>query len=374
VSTGAVTLFLGGDVMTGRGVDQALPHPGDPHLHESVLTSARDYLALAEARSGPIRTPVGFAEVWGDALVELARVAPDARIVNLETAVTASDDAWPRKGIHYRMHPGNVACLTAARLDCCVLANNHVLDWGYAGLRDTLHTLQAAGIRTAGAGADAVDAAAPAVIELERRGRIVVFAYGSETSGIPVAWAASTGRPGVNRLPDQSPATIRAIAERVRPVKSRPGTIVVVSLHWGDNWGYPVPRAQRAFARRLIDDAGADAVHGHSSHHPRAIEVYRERPILYGCGDLLNDYEGIGGYEEFRPELGLLYFPTFDARTGRLARLTMTPTQVHGLRLIRPAPEAAAWLADRLDREGRPFGTRVRPEADGTLAVAWSRN
>ncbi len=373
MSTGAVTLFLGGDVMTGRGVDQALPHPGDPHLHESVLTSARDYLALAEARSGPIRTPVGFAEVWGDALGELARVAPDARIVNLETAVTASDDAWPRKGIHYRMHPGNVACLTAARLDCCVLANNHVLDWGYAGLRDTLQTLQAAGIRTAGAGLGAVEAAAPAVIELER-GRIVVFAYGSETSGIPVAWAASTGRPGVNRLPDQSPATIRAIAERVRPVKSRPGTIVVVSLHWGDNWGYPVPRAQRAFARRLIDDAGADAVHGHSSHHPRAIEVYRERPILYGCGDLLNDYEGIGGHEEFRPELGLLYFPTFDARTGRLARLTMTPTQVHGLKLIRPAPEAAAWLADRLDREGRPFGTRVRPEADGTLAVAWSRN
>src|SRR4030065_1052838 len=122
-----MTLFLCGDVMTGRGIDQVLPHPGDPALHEGYATSALDYVALAERANGPISRPVEFAYIWGDALAEWARIAPDLRIVNLETAVTTRD-AWQRgKGIHYRMHPANTPCLTAARIDCCGLANNHVL-------------------------------------------------------------------------------------------------------------------------------------------------------------------------------------------------------------------------------------------------------
>ena len=75
---------------------------------------------------------------------------------------------------------------------------------------------------------------------------------------------------------------------------------MVASVHWGSNWGYDIPREQTVFAHRLIDEAGVDIIHGHSSHHVRAIEVYKDRLILYGCGDFLNDYEGISGYEEFR--------------------------------------------------------------------------
>ena len=112
-----VTLFLAGDVMTGRGIDQILPRPGDPRLFEPYVSSALEYVALAERESGPLPRPVGFSYIWGDALAELGRVAPDARIVNLETAVTTSDDAWPGKGIHYRMNPANLPCLTAAGLD-----------------------------------------------------------------------------------------------------------------------------------------------------------------------------------------------------------------------------------------------------------------
>jgi len=138
--TAGVTLFLCGDVMTGRGVDQILPHPSAPHLYESAARSARSYVEIAEAATGPIARPVDAAYIWGDALSELERVQPRARIINLETAVTTSEDAWPDRGIHYRMHPKNVGCLTAARIDCCELANNHVLDWGAAGLVETLDT------------------------------------------------------------------------------------------------------------------------------------------------------------------------------------------------------------------------------------------
>jgi len=363
-----VRLFLCGDVMPGRGVDQVLPHAGDPRLYEPVVTSALEYVRLAEAASGPIPRPVAPSYVWGDALAELARRAPDVRIVNLETAVTASGEPWPRKGIHYRMHPDNVGCLVAAKLDCCVLANNHVLDWGRPGLRETLATLRSAGIATAGAGGDLAEASAPALIDRGAAGRVAVFAFGSTTSGIPKPWAAAADRPGVRLLPDLSDATVDEVAAGVRAVK-RPGTLVLASIHWGDNWGYDIPAGQRRFARRLIDGAGVDLVHGHSSHHPKAIEVHRGHLILYGCGDLLDDYEGIEGDEAFRGELRLLYFAKLDPSTGALRRLTMTPVRLRRFRIQRASLDEARWLGAMLTREGRAFGTRARVIEDGTLTL-----
>lgn len=140
-STGAVTFFLCGDVMTGRGIDQIMQRPSDPRIHEPYLKSAIDYVQLAERANGSISRGVSPSYVWGDALEELRATSPDARIINLETAVTTSDDYWPDKGIHYRMHPDSTPCLTAAGIDCCVLANNHVLDWGYPGLEETIEVL-----------------------------------------------------------------------------------------------------------------------------------------------------------------------------------------------------------------------------------------
>ena len=107
----SIKLFLCGDVMIGRGVDQILPHPSKPHLFEPYVRSALDYVEIAEQLHGPIRRPVDFAYIWGDALAELERARPDARIINLETAITTAEDAWPGKGIHYRMHPANAATL-----------------------------------------------------------------------------------------------------------------------------------------------------------------------------------------------------------------------------------------------------------------------
>ena len=138
IGEAGLTLFLCGDVMTGRGVDQVLPNPGDPRIHEPGAETAELYVRLAESANGPIPRPVDFSYIWGDALEELAKVGPSARVVNLETSVTRSDDYWKGKGINYRMHPANVPCITAARIDCCVLANNHTLDYGYSGLLENL--------------------------------------------------------------------------------------------------------------------------------------------------------------------------------------------------------------------------------------------
>jgi len=367
-----IRLFVCGDVMTGRGIDQILPHPGHPVLYEPYVRDAREYVRLAERVNGPIPRPVDEAYIWGDALAELARAGVDARIINLETSITTSEAAWPGKDIHYRMHPRNAGCLTAARIDCCCLANNHVLDWGYPGLAETLQALDEAGVAHAGAGRNAAEAAAPAVLEIAGKGRVLVFAFGSTTSGIPRAWGATRERPGVNLLADLSVATAERVAAEMRQLK-RPGDVLVASIHWGSNWGYELPDEQVAFARRLVE-GGVDLVHGHSSHHVRTVEVYRDHLILYGCGDFLNDYEGIGGYEAFRDDLRLIYLVTVDPGQGRLVEARLAPLRSKRLRLERAPAADALWLRDLLNRLGAPSGTGAQVDGDNHLILRWRRS
>ncbi|MER7467837.1 CapA family protein [Streptomyces sp. NPDC097981] len=362
-----VTLCLAGDVMLGRGVDQILPHPGEPSLPEAYVTDARTYVELAEAANGTIPRPAAFSWPWGEALAALDAAAPDARILNLETSVTQSDDIAPGKSVHYRMHPANLPCLAAARPDVCSLANNHVLDYGRRGLAETLDSLAAAGLRAAGAGRDLDEARRPVVVSLPGHRRVLVFSLGMASSGIPHTWAATADRSGIDFSDEASHAAAAEVVGRIRRVK-RPGDLVVVSIHWGSNWGYAVPRDQIRFAHALVD-GGADAVHGHSSHHPRPVEVYRGHPVLYGCGDLIDDYEGIGGNEQYRDDLRLLYFVSLEPDTGRLDHARLVPLQAHQMRLRHAARKDAEWLHGVLARTSRTFGTHITLDPEGTLMV-----
>lgn len=367
------TLFLCGDVMTGRGVDQIQAHPCPPQIQEPHVRDARDYVALAEEANGQFRWPVPQSYIWGDALHELERVAPDVRIINLETSITTSEAFWPGKGIHYRMHPRNVGCLTAAGVDVCVLANNHVIDYGRAGLEETLATLADVGLKVTGAGSSIHQAREPAIVDARDGGRILVFAVGAEDSGIAKAWAASLASSGVDLLPDLTDATADDLVTRVRSHKRR-GDVAVVSIHWGDNWGYDVPGAHIRFAHRLVD-GGIDLVHGHSSHHPRPIEIYRDKLVLYGCGDFITDYEGIAGYEQFRDDLVVMYFPRLDPNTGDLVTLHMTPLQIRRMQLVRPSAKDRDWLLARLADVSIGFGCDVTAApGDGTYEVRRSSN
>ena len=356
--------------MLGRGVDQILPTPSKPQLFEPVVRSALEYVRLAEKHHGTIPRPVTFEYVWGDALSELESVRPAARIINLETSVTTSGDARPDKQIHYRMHPANSPCLKVAGIDCCVLANNHVLDWGRSGLDETLAALHSAGIQTAGAGLGEKEAASAAVITASAGTRILVYGFAVPSSGVPRKWRADRRRSGVNLLEHLSVGVAGDIGRRIS-LDRRSGDIVIASLHWGGNWGYEVSKSEREFAHRLIDTAGVDVVQGHSSHHVKGIEVYQRKLILYGCGDLLNDYEGIGGYEDFRGDLALMYFPTLEADTGDLLGLGMVPTQTRRLRINRASPDDVRWLAERMDRECIRFGSRVTQASRDSLVLDW---
>jgi len=363
----AVRLFLCGDVMLGRGIDQVLPYPCDPLLHEDYVRSALDYVALAEDANGPIGRPVTLSYVWGTALDELARTRPDARIVNLETSITRSEDYAP-KGINYRMSPEDAPSLAAAGIDCCVLANNHVLDWGRTGLRDTLATLNRLRIATVGAGRDLAEASAAAVLPVAGKGRVLIYSFALTSSGTPRGWAATTHRPGVNLLRDLSDETVARLADQIGRER-QPGDVIVVSIHWGPNWGYAIADEQWKFAHALIGRAGVSVIHGHSSHHAKAIELYNDRLILYGCGDFLNDYEGIQGYERYRDDLALMYFVDIAPATGALNAVEIVPLQIKHFRLNRPSVSDIGWLQQTLDRESRRFETSVAVTPDGHLSL-----
>jgi poly-gamma-glutamate capsule biosynthesis protein CapA/YwtB (metallophosphatase superfamily) len=364
----SLRIFLCGDVMTGRGIDQILPHPSVPHIYEPFVLDARGYLRLAERASGPIPVPADFSYPWGDALSVLDRMAPALRIINLETSITTSEEYWEGKGINYRMHPGNIRCLIEAGIDACALANNHVLDWGYDGLAETLRTLHDAGIRSAGAGKDLLEAETPARLEAGNGAALQLFSFGFPSSGIPASWGATGEKSGVNLLSVLSSSTIARVAEQTRAAKAA-GDLVIVSLHWGENWGYGISRGERTFAQQLIDKAGADIVFGHSSHHVKGIELYHGKLVLYGCGDFINDYEGISGYEQFRSDLGLMYFPEVSLESGELLRLEMVPTRIRKFRVELASQPEAEWLMDTLNREGRGLGTGVRMTDDGRLVL-----
>jgi hypothetical protein len=170
---------------------------------------------------------------------------------------------------------------------------------------------------------------------------------------------------GINLLPALSEASVTAVARQVAEVR-RPGDIVIVSIHWGPNWGYEVPEDQRWFAPRA-DRPGRYLGRPRTLFAPsKAVGVYRNRLILYGCGDFLNDYEGIRGYEEFRDDLAVMYLATVDSTTSTHAALEMVPfqavpagTPVTGGRRLAAAnagPRKPAIWHDRRADSGRTSG------------------
>ncbi|MDI3315284.1 MAG: CapA family protein [Mycobacterium sp.] len=362
-----ITVLLGGDVMLGRGVDQILAHPGDPYLREPYVRDAREYVHLAERANGPIPRPVDWSWPWGDVLALLDDVAPDVRVINLETTITADGEFAEHKTVCYRMHPDNLPVLTVFRPDVCALANNHILDFGYQGLADTILALTPPGIQAAGAGADQLIARRPAAVTVPGGHRVLVGSVATKSSGVPESWAAQRDRAGVWLVRDLSSRVADDVAAGVLAHK-RDGDVAIVSVHWGPNWGYAVTPDEIGFAHRLID-AGVDIVHGHSSHHPRPIEIYRGKPILYGCGDVINDYEGIGGHESFRGDLGLLYLTSTDPASGELVSLRLIPLRVRRIRLERASQTDTEWLRATVERTSRRFGIRVVARPDDLLEV-----
>lgn len=352
-----LSIFLSGDVMTGRGIDQILAHPSGPQIYEFYIQDARDYVLLAERINGKIPRSRHGAYLWDDALKELEHRQPDVSLINLETSVTSDGTPCINKGIQYRMHPDNIDAITAAKINVCSLANNHILDWGVKGLFETLDTLNKESIKHAGAGQNIQQAQAPAILSIPKiAGRILIFSMGISSSGIPKDWCATETKSGVWLLDDLGTETVRHIKKVIESYK-RPGDFCIISIHWGGNWVEKIPIQHQTFAHELIDTVGANLIHGHSSHHPIGIELYKNTPILYGCGDLINDYEGITNHKEFNSNLSLMYFLEFDVSNLRFKQLELVPFERKKFKLNYANDEDCQWLFNALQKQSTSFDT-----------------
>jgi poly-gamma-glutamate capsule biosynthesis protein CapA/YwtB (metallophosphatase superfamily) len=287
---------------------------------------------------------------WGDTLSLFYDA--DVRLCNLECVISDEGTPWSAtpKVFHFRSDAKNIAVLKAAHIDAVSLANNHSLDFEYEGLFQTIGNLEDAGIHYAGAGITLAEASEPAIWEMKGK-KLGLIAF---TDNEP-NWEATEEQPGVLYIP-LALKDKRAVKllELVSKTKERVD-FLVVSAHWGPNWGYIPPAEQIPFAHALID-AGADIIFGHSGHVVRGMELYREKPILYCTGDFIDDYAVDEGERNDRSfvfvvETGgqaivrLLLYPTvIDAYQARHARHEESRAMVATMqRLCRKLNTTTTW-------------------------------
>lgn len=315
------TLIFLGDVMLGRLVNLALK-----------------------------RLPPAYP--WGDTLPLLQRA--DARFINLECTITDWGEPEPGKVFCFRTDAKNVEVLRVAHIDAVSLANNHVLDFGEPGLRETLRNLDASGIRHAGAGLTAEEAQRPAWLPLDG----LRIAFLAATDNQP-EWEATASKPGVFYTPiDPADERFQRLVTLVREAKGE-ADLVVVSLHWGPNWGYQ-PLPEHPTAARLLIESGADIIFGHSAHIFRGVEVYRGRPILYSCGDFVDDY-AVDQVE--RNDESFIFQVHLTSR--ELARLSLIPTIIDEFQARLAEGTRRDSICEKMSSLCRKLGTEVRRAASG---------
>lgn len=296
-------------------------------------------------------------DMWGDVLPLLWQA--DLRFANLECALTRHVQPWARtwKMYHFRADPTAVRFLQAARIDACSLANNHVLDFEARGLVDTLRTLDAAGIRHAGAGADSAAAAEPALLAVHGASpcRVALLAF---TDNEP-AFAAAEHRPGTNyQEVSLDDATLARVADAIGRARTAGADLVVFSNHWGANFvERPAPEF-RAFARRVIE-LGADVYYGHSAHLCQGIEIHRGKPILYDCGDFIDDY---AVDPALRNDRSCLFRLTFG--TDGLQRIELFPVKLEMAQVALARGEDFAAIVARMEMLCAELGTPLERHAD----------
>ncbi len=294
-------LLFVGDVMLGRLVNKALEHlrPEYP---------------------------------WGDTLPLFQQA--HVRICNLECAMTDWGTPWSLfpKVFHFRSDAKNVAVLNAAQIDVVSLANNHSLDFDYEGLIHTMNNLAAVGIHYSGAGHNTREASTPAIWETNGTKLALIALTDNEP-----AWEATEEQAGVFYVPinlhDKRTELLLELTSKTKESVD----LLIVSAHWGPNWGFAPPADHLPFAHALID-AGADIIFGHSGHVVRGVELYKAHPILYCTGDFIDDY-AVDQVE--RNDLSFIFIVETEGQ--KITRLLLYPTVIKNFQARRaPGQEREA--------------------------------
>lgn len=318
---------------------------------------ARNY----EAPGGIIPTR-GVEAIFAPTLSILGEAA-DITVANLECPLTQSGTPHPTKPIVFRGSPANAAGLSFAGIDVVTLANNHIVDYGLAGLQETQNTLRQRSIAFSGAGGNSTEAYEPVL--LSKSGLTFGFLAFSDRTGQYNNYQpyldAGENKPGFANL------TAYELTRRVAAL--RPDTdILVVEMHSGAEYstapslgmnaeeedeGYSAfsraPTETNREIRRLALEAGADLVVCHHPHITHGFEVSGGKLIAHSLGNFAFDLS----YTETFPSMVLQARVEAAGITG----YTVTPVYIDDYIPLRAGGELGLYILDDLAMKSRALGT-----------------
>jgi poly-gamma-glutamate synthesis protein (capsule biosynthesis protein) len=254
---------------------------------------------------------------YGFAGVRPATDGVDFFVVNLECPFTQRGTKVA-KNFNFRARPELVEVLRRGGVHAVSLANNHLMDYGVEGLRDTVATLDQAKIISFGAGTSAAAARKLAIVE--RNGvRIALLGYlflGANPIEPAVIWAQGD-KPGAAGHPTDISAVEKMVKEDIALALSK-ADAAIPFFHWGKEGDFAAQPYQVQLGRAAID-AGAAAVVGSHPHLLQGAELYRQRPIVYSLGNLV-----FGGNWNPRNKQAALFRVTL-GKGGKLLQSELVP-------------------------------------------------
>lgn len=299
---------------------------------------------------------------WGDTLDIFRKT--DLRICNLECVISDKGQPWTitPKVFHFRSDRKNAGVLKKAQINMVSLANNHVLDYEEEALLDMLETLDRKGIEHAGAGINSVEASSLAVSEIP--GQKSIFKVGMIAfTDNEQEWEA-IDQPGVFYVPvDLKDKRAQVLIKEIEKAK-KDVDILIVSAHWGPNWGYRPEFQHIPFAKALID-AGADIIFGHSAHVFQGVEIYKGKPILYSTGNFIDDY-AVDKIE--RNDQSFIYLMEIEGE--KIVRLKLCPTVIRNMQARKAQGSEKIEIVAKMKDLCSEFDTRSRwREVEGCLEI-----
>ena len=375
-----IRIFLGGNVIINREYSQSL------NYSNVIDSDVYNYPFLPQKDDN-----IFDGSIWEDLVDALRTYSPDLKIINLETCLKTSDSLW---------HTINVLNDGEAENLICNLANDHILDHGYDGLKDTMKTLEDNSILYVGAGGNCLEAAEPAIIELpDKNARIFIFGFGTTSALCRIEWNATFNESGINLIePDieNIPIMIQNIKRHIEQkmfliqngrdnesvgIEPTWNNIVILTIHWDFEWGYDIAPEFIDFAHRIIDyddDLRIDIIHGHSSHNIKAFEIYKDRVIFYGMGDFIHDSDKNAIFEgnksdlyEYNSHLGFMYFVDLNVQSGKVENVIMKGIQIEDTNVNYANGDELGWLRLVMKEECKnKFGVELKDyKYDQTLRL-----
>ena len=296
------------------------------------------------------------ASIWGDLRPRLQSL--DGVCCNLECCLSERGERFPDRAYYFRGDPEwAVPALSAGNVRYASLANNHAMDFGAVALTDTVDALDEAGIHNAGTGASPSAAWTPETFTVAGLD-VAVVSFSDEYE----FYAATDDRPGIAwaRSDPDNERTQRLVGGAIDRAKETDPDLLVVSVHWGENWIERPSDRLVSFGHWLVDQ-GADLVHGHSAHCVQGVEQYGDGVVLHDTGDLVDDFgikDDLGNDKSYLFEVSLA--------DGEPESIRLTPIHIDdGARLADEAE--AAWLRETMRDRSSPFETTYERDGKGLV-------